>query len=197
MIAGAVQPRPPGVVRQVAEQEDVIFERLKRLQDPRQFTELPLIVRIPMLHHDAVRHIHEHHPHRRLAWRLAIRQRRGHHVEERERNRRPHSFEDCSSWNRFSRDHRLATSSYSVTDLWSCHYPLFDAFLARGCGRRHKAWSGAQRNSRYAHDLPRKPAKRATAIGPISMMMKWRITKSCRPLRGLDVRLRHIPGVPR
>src|SRR6266508_4643055 len=35
---------------------------------------------------------------------------------------------------------------------------------------------------------------RATAIG--SMMMKWRITKSCRPLRGLDVRLRNIPGVP-
>jgi hypothetical protein len=28
------------------------------------------------------------------------------------------------------------------------------------------------------------------------MMMKWRITKSCRPLRGLDVWLRHIPGVP-
>jgi hypothetical protein len=28
------------------------------------------------------------------------------------------------------------------------------------------------------------------------MMMKRRITKSCRPLRGLDVFLRHIPGVP-
>src|SRR5262245_6000910 len=37
---------------------------------------------------------------------------------------------------------------------------------------------------------------RATAIGPISMMMKWRMTKSCRPLRGLDAYLRHIPGVP-
>jgi hypothetical protein len=29
-----------------------------------------------------------------------------------------------------------------------------------------------------------------------SMMMKWRMTKSCRPLRGLDAYLRHIPGVP-
>jgi len=38
------------------------------------------------------------------------------------------------------------------------------------------------------------PRMRATAIG--SMMMKWRITKSCRPLRGLDVWLRHLPGVP-
>jgi hypothetical protein len=28
------------------------------------------------------------------------------------------------------------------------------------------------------------------------MMMKWRMTKSCRPLRGLDAQLRHIPGVP-
>jgi hypothetical protein len=28
------------------------------------------------------------------------------------------------------------------------------------------------------------------------MMMKWRMTKSCRPLRGLDAYLRHIPGVP-
>jgi hypothetical protein len=27
-------------------------------------------------------------------------------------------------------------------------------------------------------------------------MMKWRMTKSCRPLRGLDAYLRHIPGVP-
>jgi hypothetical protein len=24
-----------------------------------------------------------------------------------------------------------------------CHYPHFDAFLARGCGRQHRAWSGA------------------------------------------------------
>src|SRR5215475_7135530 len=37
---------------------------------------------------------------------------------------------------------------------------------------------------------------RATAIGSISMRTKWRKTKSCRPLRGLDVRLRHVPGVP-
>jgi hypothetical protein len=28
------------------------------------------------------------------------------------------------------------------------------------------------------------------------MMMKWRMTKSCRPLCGLDAYLRHIPGVP-
>jgi len=28
------------------------------------------------------------------------------------------------------------------------------------------------------------------------MTLKWRITKSCRPLRGLNVWLHHIPGVP-
>jgi hypothetical protein len=27
-------------------------------------------------------------------------------------------------------------------------------------------------------------------------MIKWRLTKICRPLRGLDAYLRHIPGVP-
>src|SRR5262249_15336710 len=40
------------------------------------------------------------------------------------------------------------------------------------------------------------PRMRATAIGSITMIMKWRITKSCRPLLGLDAYLRHIPGVP-
>jgi hypothetical protein len=29
------------------------------------------------------------------------------------------------------------------------------------------------------------------------MMMEWRITNGCRPLRGLDARAHHIPGVPR
>src|SRR5262245_34661763 len=115
MIAGTVQPSPPGVVRQVAEQEDVIFERLERLQDPRKFTELPFILRIPMLHHDAVRHVHEHHPHRRLTRCFARRQRRCHRVEERKRNCCPHSFEDRSSWNRFSHNHYWITSSYLVT----------------------------------------------------------------------------------
>src|SRR5262249_46588536 len=61
---------------------------------------------------------------------------------------------------------------------------------------QNRAWGGEQRNPRYDQDLSHKPAKRAIAIGPISMMMKWRMTKSCRPLRGLDVFLRHIPGVP-
>src|SRR5262249_23416314 len=62
--------------------------------------------------------------------------------------------------------------------------------------RQNRAWGEAQRNPRYDQDLSHKPAKRATAIGPISMMMKWRMTKSRRPLRGLDVCLCHIPGVP-
>src|SRR5262245_65675443 len=30
--------------------------------------------------------------------------------------------------------------------------------LARGCGRQHKAWGGAQRNPRYVQHLSRKPA---------------------------------------
>src|SRR6266540_5589501 len=53
--------------------------------------------------------------------------------------------------------------------------------------------SGTQGTSSIYRASPR---MRATAIGSISMMTKWRITKSCRPLRGLDVRLRHVPGVP-
>src|SRR5215475_645474 len=69
--------------------------------------------------------------------------------------------------------------------------------LARERGRQSKAWGGAQRNPRYGQDLSHKPAERATAIDPSSMMMKWRMTKSRRPLRGLDVWLLHIPGVPR
>src|SRR5262245_59317891 len=56
--------------------------------------------------------------------------------------------------------------------------------------------SAIARNPRYDQVLSHQPAKRAAAIGIISMMIKSRITKSCRPLRGLDVRLRRIPGVP-
>ena len=77
----------------------------------------------------------------------------------------------------------------------TCRYPHFDALLARGCGRQSKAWGGALAEPQYDEDLSPKPAKRATAIDTVSMMMKWRITKSCRPLRGLDMRLHHIPGV--
>src|SRR6266540_740261 len=62
--------------------------------------------------------------------------------------------------------------------------------------KEHSCWGGAQRNPRYDRGVSSQPAKRATAIGPISLMMKWRMTKSCRPLRGLDAYLRHIPGVP-
>src|SRR6266511_4377508 len=68
--------------------------------------------------------------------------------------------------------------------------------LTAGFARPNRAWGGAQRNPRYDRGLLSQPAKRATAIGPISMIMKWRITKSCRPLRGLDVWLRPLPGVP-
>ena len=58
-----------------------------------------------------------------------------------------------------------------------CHYPNFVTkcvcrILARDSGRQNKAWGGAQRNPRYEVDLSLKPAKRAAAIGPISMMMK-------------------------
>ena len=67
VIAGAVEQRAPGVVGQVAEQQDVVLERLERLQDARQLAELALVVRVPVPHVDAVRHVDERHAHRRLA----------------------------------------------------------------------------------------------------------------------------------
>ena len=48
MIARAIEQRPPGVVRQVAQQEDVVLERLQRLQNARQLAELALRSRIPV-----------------------------------------------------------------------------------------------------------------------------------------------------
>ena len=66
MITWAVKQRPPRVVRQIAEQDDIVFVRLHRLQNPRQLAELALVIRIPAVHHDAVRHVDEHHAHRRL-----------------------------------------------------------------------------------------------------------------------------------
>jgi hypothetical protein len=39
-----------------------------------------------------------------------------------------------------------------------CHYPHFDEFLARGCGRQNIAWGSAALHPRYDQDLSRKPA---------------------------------------
>jgi hypothetical protein len=69
------------------------------------------------------------------------------------------------------------------------------SLLARECGRQSRARGHAALLPRLDQDLLHKPAKRAAAIGVISMMMKWRIMKSRRPLRGLDLRLHYIPGV--
>src|SRR5215468_135989 len=74
---------------------------------------------------------------------------------------------------------------------------IFVAFLARGCGRQNIAWGGAQRNPRYDQDLSRKPADAGDSHWlNDDEMANNKITKSCRPLRGLDVPLRNIPGVP-
>jgi hypothetical protein len=72
---------------------------------------------------------------------------------------------------------RLEIDALVFPALKTCHYPNFVTkyvccILARDSGRQNKAWGGAQRNPRYDVDLSLKPAKRAAAIGPISMMMK-------------------------
>src|SRR5215813_11322163 len=65
--------------------------------------------------------------------------------------------------------------------LKPCHYPQFSR---NECSHSQPADAGGriepgverQRNPRYDQDLSHKPAERATAIGPISMMMKCRMT---------------------
>jgi len=52
--------------------------------------------------------------------------------------------------------------------------------LARGCGRRHKAWSGAEGGTPGQVWSAIKPVKRAAATG-------------CRPLRGLRSALLPFP----
>ena len=71
VIARAIEQRAPGIVGQVAEHEDVVLERLQRLQDARQLGELALVVRVPVAHDDAVGHIDERHADRRFAARGA------------------------------------------------------------------------------------------------------------------------------
>jgi hypothetical protein len=84
--------------------------------------------------------------------------------------------------------------------LTPCHYPNFFTkcvwcILARDSGRQSKALGWSVAEPRYDSDPSSKPAKRAAAVGPISMIMTWRMTKSRRPLRGLDAFIHYIPGV--
>src|SRR3954466_6813309 len=104
MIAGAVEQRPPGVVGQVAHEEQIVLERLEGLEGAGQDAELAFIVRIPAAHIDAVRDVHERHTERRLA---GGRSREGgnHGIEERERHGGPHSSQKRASRKRFAGDH--------------------------------------------------------------------------------------------
>src|ERR1019366_1067794 len=61
VIARAIEQRAPGVMGKVAEQEDVVLVRLQRLEDARQFAQFALVVRGPIAHYDAVRHVDERH----------------------------------------------------------------------------------------------------------------------------------------
>jgi hypothetical protein len=104
VIARAVEQSAPGVVGQIAEQRDVLAVRLERLQNARQFTERPFVIRIPAVHDDAVGHVHEGHAHRRSGARGG--QRRDHGVQERKRDGCAHAAQECAPGEGFLGYHR-------------------------------------------------------------------------------------------
>ena len=119
MVAGSVEQRPPGVVRQVAEQKDVVLERREWSQRLRQIGERPLVRRVPVPHVDAVRHVDERHPDRRLAA-LRARECRGHGVEERQRDGGAESAEERAPWQRLACDeHQRAPVASSPRLDWN------------------------------------------------------------------------------
>src|SRR5919109_1494515 len=111
MITGAVEQRPAAVVGQVAYYGDIVLVRFQRLQDAGQLIEFALIVGIPTIHHDAVRHIHKRHANRPLPGGAARSKSWNHSIEEWERNRGARPPEKCASGKRFSGDHFCALST--------------------------------------------------------------------------------------
>ena len=104
VIARAIQQRAPGIVRQVAEHEDVVLERLQRLEDARQFGKLALVVRVPVAHDDAVGHVDERHADGRFAG--ARRRKGGHHgIQKRKGDGGSHAAQKGAPGNRFASHH--------------------------------------------------------------------------------------------
>ena len=66
MVAGAVEKGAAAVVGQIAQMQHVVFEGGQRLEGAGQFAKLAFVVRVPVLHHDAVRHIKEGEAHGRF-----------------------------------------------------------------------------------------------------------------------------------
>ncbi len=81
VIAGAIEQRAAAVVGQVADLDHVAAERFERLEDARQLAgQRALLRHVPVLHVDAIRHVHEGQANRRFGRR---RERRHHRIEER------------------------------------------------------------------------------------------------------------------
>lgn len=66
VIARAVEQRTTGIVRQIANLEHVVFERLEWLQGARKLLELAFVGGVPGIHDHAVRHVKERHAHGRF-----------------------------------------------------------------------------------------------------------------------------------
>ena len=119
VIARAVEQRAPGVVGEVAHQQDVVLERLERLQRLRKHAEPAFVARVPVPHVDAVRHVDERHAHGRLAA-LRARERGRHRVEERQGNGGAQAAQKRSSWKRLACDeHQRAPSTSSPRRDWN------------------------------------------------------------------------------
>ena len=104
MIAGAIEQRASGVMGQVAEHEDIVFQRLQRLEDARQLGEFTLVAGVPVVHDDAVGHIDERHADGRLAG--ARRGKGGHHgIQERQGDGGSNAAEEGPPGNRFASHH--------------------------------------------------------------------------------------------
>ena len=137
VIAGAIEQGAAGVVRQVAELEDVFFEGFERLQRARQFLEFAFIRRIPPVHDHAVRHIEERHANRRL--------RRGRHggrhrVQEGQGNGGgAHAPEECTAGKSFLGDHFWAISFVFATGVFR------SLFVVTSSPRRD--WNGRLRTT--------------------------------------------------
>jgi hypothetical protein len=116
MVAAAIEQGAAAVVGQIAQQEHVLFERLHRLQDAGELSQIARVGRVPVVHDGADRHIHEGHAHRRL-YGLAVRERGHHGVEERQPDGCSHSAKKRAPCERLiSNCHLLATSFGRVTD---------------------------------------------------------------------------------
>ena len=93
------------VVRQVAEDGQVLPERFERPEDRRELEVRALLCGRPLAHDRAVRHVDEAEPRERRGRRLGQRRRRRHHaVEERQRDGHAEASQDGAAGDGLLRD---------------------------------------------------------------------------------------------